>query len=275
MIIFNVTITIIIYSLLAYLICQNFLLRKNIKNRNNAEKFRQSFIATLVHDLKTPTQALFNTLNLLKNENFGPLSNEQREMICLSLESCKYMKELITTIMKTYCLDHRQIKLNIKSFDIKETILQICNETKTLRLERNQTLKINNSITNSNIWADELQIKRVISNLLSNAITYGFKNTEIEINFKVEKNSFEFYVTNMSNQIPPNELKTIFNKYTKTKYSVFNKTSSGLGLYLAKNIIEMHNGKIYAQSNPNGKCTFGFVIPTYNKKTLAKNIIKD
>ena len=149
-------------------------------------------------------------------------------------------------------------------FDISELIIELCESVKTLAMYNHQQIKftMNQSCT---IYADKLQIKRVLQNLLSNAITYGFKNTTIEIILKTNKNSIEISVKNISKQIPQNELATIFDKFKKTNFSNFNKAGTGLGLYLSKQIVNLHNGKIYAESLDDGTCIFGFRIPAATK----------
>lgn len=257
-------ITLLISGITILLYFRNINLSNKIKNEQEAEKQKQSFLATLVHDLKTPTNAQINTLKLLKSGTFGQLTTEQYHMIELTHDSCRYMSDLISTIMETYNCDYGNVHLQKSEFDISELIIELCESVKTLAMYNHQQIKftMNQSCT---IYADKLQIKRVLQNLLSNAITYGFKNTTIEIILKTNKNSIEISVKNISKQIPQNELATIFDKFKKTNFSNFNKASTGLGLYLSKQIVNLHNGKIYAESLDDGTCIFGFRIPAATK----------
>lgn len=257
-------ITLLISGITILLYFRNINLSNKIKNEQEAEKQKQSFLATLVHDLKTPTNAQINTLKLLKSGTFGQLTTEQYHMIELTHDSCRYMSDLISTIMETYNCDYGNVHLQKSEFDISELIIELCESVKTLAMYNHQQIKftMNQSCT---IYADKLQIKRVLQNLLSNAITYGFKNTTIEIILKTNRNSIEISVKNISKQIPQNELATIFDKFKKTNFSNFNKAGTGLGLYLSKQIVNLHNGKIYAESLDDGTCIFGFRIPAATK----------
>lgn len=257
-------ITLFILGITVLLYFRNLFLSNQIKIEREAEKNKQSFLATLVHDLKTPTNAQINTLKLLKNGTFGQLTTEQYHMIELTHDSCRYMSDLIGTIMETYNCDYGNIHLQKSEFDISELITELCESVKTLAMYNHQQIKFSMNQSCS-IYADKLQIKRVLQNLLSNAITYGFKHTVIEINLITNKNSIEISIKNISKQIPGNELATIFDKFTKTKFSHFNTSGTGLGLYLSKQIISLHNGKIYAKSLEDGTCIFGFRIPTATK----------
>ncbi len=244
-----------------YLQFKNICLVKNIAKERQNEKQKQSFLANLVHDLKTPTNAQINTLKLLNNEVFGALNSEQREMITLTQNSCKYMSDLIGTIMDTYTYENGEVQLQKTNFDIVELIIEIIESLKVLTNHNNQVIEFRKEYKDCIVYADRLQIKRVISNLLANAITYGFDNTIITINLKLTRN-VEISIKNISKQIPENELKTVFDKYQKTRYANYNKTGNGLGLYLSKRIIELHNGIIYAKSFEDGTCVFGFKIPS-------------
>ena len=90
----------------------------NIDKEIKQENAKNSFIATLMHDLKTPTTAQLNMLKLLLNGSFGELNNEQKEMLSLTNCSCQYMADLVATIVDSYKCDCHKLNLNCKDFDI-------------------------------------------------------------------------------------------------------------------------------------------------------------
>lgn len=233
----------------------------NIDKEKEIETNKENFIATLTHDLKTPTYAQINTLNMLLNGAFGDLNNDQKEIIELAKRSCKYVSDLIATVLDTYRYENGKIQLNPEIFDITSLIGILSKSLECMTLERNQTIIFKDKEKICEICADRLQIKRVIFNLLSNAITYGHKNSTIEINVVPIENGIEFSVKNQSEQIPEKELANMFKRFKETKLSYFNKASTGLGLYLSKKIIDMHKGEIFAKSFPSGECIFGFKLP--------------
>lgn len=237
----------------------------NIDKDKEIEESKSTFMATLTHDMKTPITAQNNMLNLLYEGAFGPLTSEQKEMIRLTSCSNKYMADIVETILETYKYESGSFELKPEVFDITELINSLCKGAIGLADEKHLKLKFLQSSQECFIFADRFQIKRVIINFLSNAITYGFKNTVIEINLKSFDEFIDLSVKNYSKQIPENDLSTIFSKFKKTKLSNFNKASTGLGLYLSKEIIDMHGGEIYANSFEDGICIFGFKIPVKNK----------
>lgn len=260
--IFITTLSFLSWGIAIYLYSQNRFLLKKLNNKKDIEKTKEAFIATLVHDLKTPTNAQIITLKQLKNGAFGQLTPEQEEIIQLSQDSCKYMSELINTIIDTYNYESGEIHLNKTDFDIITLIEELCHEMRWLAHNNNQKLNFIYNHKDLIINADRLQLKRVLTNLISNAITYGFTNTTIDINLNYNQNNIEISVKNISEPIPEKELKTVFEKFKKTTFSHFNKTGTGLGLYLSKHVIELHRGTIFAKSFENGTCIFGFIIPS-------------
>lgn len=243
---------------------------KNIDNEILSEKQKESFIATLTHDLKTPTNAQTKILNLMLNGSFGKLTEQQHEMLHLTQLSCRYMSDLISTIVDTYRYDCGNIKLKEENVDIINMIKKICKSIATLAHEKGQHIEFKRGIEKYFVYCDELQMKRVILNLLSNAVNYGFEKTSIVINFELNDGVADLSVTNKSFHIPEEQLENIFDKFSKTTLSGFNKASTSLGLYLSKNIIDMHNGKIYAKSTEDGLCTFGFTLPAACPATSIK-----
>ncbi|MBQ7450889.1 hypothetical protein IJS77_05665 [bacterium] len=108
-----------------------------------------------------------------------------------------------------------------------------------------------------------MQIKRVITNMMGNAISYAYNNTEIIVNINQDENSINFDAKNESAYINPETMENLFKKYV-SHAAKFNKVGVGLGLYLSKQIIDAHNGNIYAKSFKDNHNMFGFVLPLTN-----------
>lgn len=234
---------------------------RNIDDVKDLEERKSNFIATLTHDLKTPTIAQIHALDLLLGGTFGKLNSEQEEMINQIKSSCNYMYDLIFTILDTYLYDNGLIKINPEKFDIISLIKETAKGLSNLLNERGQSLVINSDLETNTVVADKVQIKRVLINLIGNAISHGFKNSQIEIFISDKNNSIKFEIKNKSEYINKEQMKDIFAKYKQVKHSKSIKTSTGLGLYLSKQIIDAHNGQVYASSDEQKNCSFGFTIP--------------
>ena len=239
---------------------------EDIFNAINFSKFaeqKELFVATISHDLKAPTLSQIASLQMLLGEEAGKLNYEQRNIVQSILDSCKYMKELILTILTTYKFGNGAIALKYEDFDILNLTNDCINEIRGLAEAKKLTFSIYSQIENTRIIsADSLQIKRVIMNLLSNSVSNAFKNTDIRIDIVNEKGFLRFYVENSSPYIPDEILRQLFKKYASFS-SKYTRAGFGLGLYLSRRIIEAHGGNIQAESFNNNKNVFSFYIPSY------------
>lgn len=241
---------------------------KNAKETVKKNEAQRSFLATVIHDLKTPIVAQLRSIHLVLNGKLGSVNTEQRELLKITEDSCKYTLNLITTILDSYKVDCQKLSLQKEVFDMKDLINSSLDEINMLAEEKLQNFILNIPSDDNKIYADYLQIKRVILNLLSNSITYGFKECPIIVNYQKNKNSVEFFVNNKSNKISDEDLSNMFDKFAQTELSKYNAMGSRLGMYLSKQIINLHGGKIYAKCTKDGSCTFGFTLPIENYSIL-------
>ena len=234
---------------------------QNIGNEKELEDRKNTFIATLTHDLKTPTIAQMKALDLLLNNTFGELTEEQKDIVSQIKNSCSYMYNLIFTILDTYLYDDGQTKIEKEEFNIKELLDETIEEIGNLLKEKNQKVSVSLDLASHIIYGDKCQLKRVIVNLVANAINHGYANSIIGIAVNETENDIQISVINKAKQINDEYLKHIFDRYKPSIIQKNKKAGTGLGLYLSKQIIDAHNGSVYAMSDAEDNCTFGFNIP--------------
>ena len=233
---------------------------KNIESEKRINDQRETYIATLSHDLKTPTLAQIRSLELLLSGQFGEFNEAQSEMIALTLDSCKYMYEMLYTLLATYKFENGEAVLNYTNFDVMP-IIHSCLEKLSKTISDN-SLKINisPSVADLKISGDKMELGRVMSIFIRNGISYAYCGSKVEISMHQRKHSFEFRVKNSSKYIPPESMDFLFSKYS-TSGQKFDKVGVEIGMYLTKKIIEAHGGRVIAESSTKDYNTFGFVIP--------------
>ena len=236
---------------------------RNIDEEKRLQSQKETFVASLTHDLKTPTIAQMNAMRILLSGSMGELNSEQKEMVQMTLDSNIYMSDLLSTILETYKSESGERQLDYTQFSFLDLVTSVCSELSNLSMAKNQRLLIKSDIEKVLVEADKLQIKRAVVNLITNAITYGYNDSNIEIFVEERDNFIVFDVKNNSPHIPPEKLKIIFEKYKSKGNERFNKTSTGLGLYLSKKIINDHLGEIHATSSEDETAIFGFSIPKH------------
>lgn len=234
----------------------------NIDEEKNLEERKETFIATLTHDLKTPTIAQIKAVEFLLKQTLGTLNQNQIEFLEQIKNSCQYMYNLIFTILDTYLYDSGQIKIQSEEFNLLKLINESINEVSNLLIENEQYIILSSNLSNNNIFGDKFQLKRVIVNLISNAITYGNHKSNIELILDEDENNIMLNVKNKSDYISEDIILDLYEKFKRKENIKFHKSGSGLGLYLSKQIILGHNGNIFAKSDKDEQsCTFGFSLP--------------
>lgn len=232
---------------------------ENYKNKNN------NIIAAITHDLKTPAVAQIRALELILKGNFGEITDSQRSFLNDILSSCNTMLDMLVNMLWLYKFDNKMVALNICSFCINDLINEILKENK---LSFNSgKYKIEQNLKTAKIYlsADKMHIKRIISNLLTNAVHYCKENSTILIETSIKDDIFTFCIKNEGNFLDDEMLKCLFDK-NKAFTRKSDGLSTGLGLYLSKSLLELNGGEIIYKSEPNGINTFGFNIRLNNTK---------
>ena len=225
---------------------------------NNLNIKKDEYISKIIHDIENPILAQITALELFLSAVNNKISYDEKDLIELTLNSCKYLYKLVEVFNSVYKLNFEPLKLNFEKFDIAELVKDSIQESKILLKYHELSLEFEfekEVVVN----ADKIQIKRVIETLFSNSITYAFKNSIIRIELLKANNKILFEIKNNSPYIEQEVLKDVINKH-KTQ-ALYNKNGIGLGLYLSKEIINAHNGTIIAKSFPEDISIFGFEIP--------------
>lgn len=242
-----------------------------INSERKLQAQRETFVASLGHDLKNPTIAQIRSLELLLKGNFGKINLEQKELLEMVLDSCRYMNGMLSSLLATYRDYGGVIKLQFEDFSLTDLVNECVSEMIYVAKDKGINISITNKTKSSTVQADRVQIKRVIMNLLSNGIKYAFPDTILSLRIYNIKDFIGFEFENESPYIPEEKQKAIFAQYVSYA-AAHNELGIGLGLYASKKIIDGHNGKIFVKSYKNNRNSFGFRIPVIQKSNL-ENVI--
>jgi len=238
-----------------------------LKIRSEIEN-KDTFVATIIHDLKNPLLAqsrLFE--NLIKK--YKKEHNPDLYIMTQMLSSCRWLFEMVSSILVTYKYADAEIRYSFEKIDITEIIKSVCDELTYLTGEENY-LVLNFKVANQVVVADKLHLRRVISNLISNALHYRKDDSYVNVEVSTNKNKVVLKVINQGYYIKPNKREELFEKYISNS-SKFNSFGTGLGLYISKKIITAHKGSMICESTPDGINTFGFYLPLINFKNFSNN----
>lgn len=236
------------------------LLITDITNEKQLESLKEDFIATLTHDLKVPIVAESNILNFFLEGKFGEINDKQKFALEGMKKSNRELVDLVQIILETYKIKETGVKLYKENIMLNEFITDITEEMQPIAAESGITISFKKPKNNINIMADRLQLRRVIKNLISNAIIHSNSNQGIDIETKEIPGYVTISVIDYGQGISKEEIPLIFNKYYSSTKK-FRKIGTGLGLYLSQEIINSHKGEINVSSTENVRTEFCIKLP--------------
>ena len=232
---------------------------RDVTYQKETERLRDDFIATLTHDLRTPLLATISGLDFILNKSLGDITKEQGDLFSAMKKSSEDMLGLVNALLEVYKYEAGKTYLCKTKFDI----LKLTNECtkELLPLAQKYDIKINTNCKEKELFvnADKNEIRRVITNLIGNAIKHSQESSKIEIDINKNDKDLKFDVTDDGIGLSKDDCDKLFNRFsqgTNQKRS----SSTGLGLYLSRQIIEAHNGKIYVNSKLNEGSRFTFEL---------------
>lgn len=233
---------------------------KDIRKLKELDQIREDFSATLAHDLRVPILAEHNTLKFFLKGVFGETSDKQKEALENMLESNNDLLNLVNTLLDVYKYDAIPTQFKKEPVNIKVLIDECVNEISSLVIKNNHTLENNIGKEIPTLNIDRAEIKRVILNLLNNAITYTQQDGKISLESEINEEELIIKIKDNGKGISEADINKIFDRYF-SKAIKFRKVGTGLGLYLSKQIVEAHNGRIWAESKPDNGSIFSFSLP--------------
>ena len=241
------------------------------QQREQLARQREDFVYRLTHDLRTPLVAADRMYTLLKQDAFGTLSPEMIDAINIMTRSNQNLLQMVNTILEVYRHDAGHKTLSFGSCDLAQIIQEVVQELSPLAQEKSLNLEIDFTNQNSQpvvIMGDRLELQRVLTNLVGNALKFTDQGSIIvrlsSKNALTDPVSEEtgaiavIEVQDTGSGITPEDQKVLFERFRQGENK---RSGSGLGLYLSRRIVEAHNGAIHVQSELGKGSTFVIQLP--------------
>ena len=233
---------------------------RDIRTQKEMERLRDDFVATLTHDLRTPLLAAIQTLKFFLDGSLGKLEDRQKVLLSTMQKSNEDLLGLVNALLEVYKYEAGKLDLCKTNFLLKDLVLQSFKELEPLAKNKNIEFNLQyNPEDNLTINADRGEIRRVITNLCGNAINYTNLSGKINVEVKEQDGDVIFSVSDNGNGIPVEDIPNLFKRFSQGT-SKKRSTGTGLGLYLSRQIIEAHGGKIWLESKINKGSEFSFLL---------------
>ncbi len=211
------------------------------------EQRKNDMIVYLAHDLKTPLTSVVGYLTLLRDEE--QISPELRAKYTgIALSKAERMEDLLNDLFDITRFNLTSMTLNLDCIHLSRMLEQIASEFSPL-LSDKELRWATDIQSNVDLEGDANKLERVFDNLIRNAVSYSYAGTEIRLTLHKQDDDAEICICNRGKTIPPEKLNRIFEQFFRLDTSRSTATGgAGLGLAIAKEIVELHGGTITAQS---------------------------
>jgi two-component system NarL family sensor kinase len=226
---------------------------------------REDFASTLAHDLKTPLLGAIETLQAFDREQFGTIHAKQKTVVATMIRSHQNSLRLVETLLDVYRNETEGLQLQLEPINL--AILAEDVATSLLRLSTSRSVYLNLHYGESDfrkfLWVngDAFQLRRVFTNLLTNAINHSPRGAKVEVVLEIQSSYQVVQVLDVGSGIKIDEKPYLFDRFYQGQSDRL-ATGSGLGLYLTRQIIEAHGGTIWAENRIPHGAIFGFRLPT-------------
>ena len=242
------------------------ILKKQEQEVIEGEKKKNDLIVFLAHDLKTPLTSIVAYLTML--DSYQDMPEEERQRYThIALEKSIRLGELISEFFEITKFNLQDIVLEPVELNLSMMLEQLADELYGVLREKNLTCEVE-AAEDMVVYGDADKLARVFDNILRNAVSYCYPNTKIRIQAEMTEEGNRIVFSNRGKQIPKEQLGTIFEKFYRLDEARHSTTGgAGLGLAIAKEIVELHGGTIWAESDDKET---RFIVTLPNKEEWEK-----
>jgi len=235
----------------------------SLARKNGVEKTEKEIISLTAHQLSSPLSSIKWSLEMLLNNNFGKLNDEQRDIIAKTNEKNNQLIYLVSDLLNVSKIIEKKYSLDLSRCSIEDIIFSVLNDYKE-KIEKKK-IKFNFIGPQKNLpkmLIDEQKIKLAVENLFDNAVKYTPPGGEVTVSLKMLGKYAEFRIQDSGIGIEKKQKAKVFSKFFRGNNAVEQEPmGNGLGLFFAKNIVNAHGGKIWFKSKENEGSTFCFTLP--------------
>lgn len=237
-----------------------------------ADETKSTFAMSLAHDLKSPLSTIKTNISGLNAGYMGELTKEQKGAVSVCDETSDRMNSMIAELISNYTMEARGAKLSIDRFDLKEILEKQHRELESAAAAKKIIVSMDLSVEPVIIEADKDKMVRVINNILNNSIKYTPQGGKIKVKAFAAEGFARIEFFNNGAPIPEDRLEKIFDKFERLDTSV---EGHGLGLAISKDIVELHKGRVWAESRPGSMNCFTVLLPLAPaKRTISAEGLK-
>lgn len=225
------------------------------------DEFKSQFFANITHELKTPLAMILAPLEMMLAGDLGRFGEEQLASLQSMFRNGVKLLKLIQDLLDLSKLEESRLRLRIAEHDLVEYLRGVVAQLEPLTKRKGIEMKFTHNTPKCLCWCDLERIERVMVNLLSNAAKFTPEGGRIEVHLEDEENTVHVTVADNGPGFPPEEARKIFERFYQVDMSGTRKYGgTGIGLALAKDLVALHGGRIWAEGEVGKGATFHVVL---------------
>ncbi len=237
-------------------------LLQDVTRFKDLDEMKTEFLATVSHEFRTPLTSINMTVDILSKEVVGTINLKQRELLLAAKDDCDRLGKLVKELLDLSKLESRRQEMKMESVDVRELIEE---SLKPLQLPfKQKQISLNTAVNPDalHVTGNRQQLAWVVTNLASNALRFTSQGGSVNISVEKQNDAVCVGVTDTGPGIPLQAQRTIFDKFVQIKEPAETTPGSvGLGLAIAREVVEAHEGRIWVESTEGKGSTFYFTLP--------------
>ena len=247
-------------------------LYQNLEKKNEElqklDKLKTDFISTVSHELRTPLTAIREVTSQLLDKVVGDITPQQERFLGICLRNIDRLKRIIDTLLDIAKIEAGRMELHRERVDMKSLAQGVMTSLGSYAQKKGLELKSSFDASGLSAYCDHDKMVGVLTNLVGNAIKFTEKG-HIEIGAKADGETLECWVSDTGKGIAAEDIPKLFGKFQQIgRVEGAGEKGTGLGLSICKGIVEMHGGKIWAESLLGSGARFAFTVPAYSGKSV-------
>ena len=237
-------------------------LEESLRKQRELQKMRDDLMKMIVHDLKTPLTSVLATMEMLMDGDFGAIGDGQRKAVGDAEAKAEDLLALINDVLEVSRIEETELKLELQPIAPAAFLTEIEHEWAVRFQQEGAQARVEVTDDTPVFEGDKALLKRVLSNLIQNAVTHSAQAVRIELSARRDGDGVLFTVADNGPGIPPQYHEVIFRKFERVKTPGVPRTrSSGLGLAFCKLVVDAHGGRIWVQSAEGQGSAFHIALP--------------
>lgn len=235
--------------------------------RQEAEKaneLKTDFLAKMSHELRTPLNAIINFTGFVADGLMGDINEQQREYLSKTVDSGEHLLSLINDVLDLAKVEAGSMNLFIEEVHMNTLIHHVLGTANGLIKNKPIDLIVQVEEGLPTIMGDKRRIRQILLNLISNAIKYTMEG-KVTVTAEPQKDAIHITVQDTGIGITPEDYNLVFQSFTQARHNLENVTSSGLGLPITKQLVELHGGQIWFESAVGVGTTFHVLLPRWSQ----------